>query len=125
MRIIVSAGGTGGHIYPALSIIYKIKEKHNSAEILYVGTTDRMEKDIVPKENIPYYGIKIRGFDRKFSFNNIKTIKYFISGIFEMKKLMKEFKPDIVIGVGGYVTYPVIKAASSLGIKTFIHNIIP
>lgn len=122
MRIIISAGGTGGHIYPALSIIKKVKEKDESAEILYVGTTDRMEKDIVPKENIPYYGIKIRGFDRKFSFNNFRTIKYFISGIKEMKKLMKEFKPDIVIGVGGYVTGPVIYAASKLGIKTLIHE---
>ena len=122
MRIIVSAGGTGGHIYPALSIIKKIKEKDNTAEILYVGTTDRMEKDIVPKENIPYYAIKIRGFDRKFSFNNFRTIKYFVSGIKEMKKLMIEFKPDIVIGVGGYVTGPVIYAASKLGIKTLIHE---
>ena len=122
MRIIISAGGTGGHIYPALSIIKKIKEKDKNAEILYVGTTDRMEKDIVPKENIPYYGIKIRGFDRKFSFDNFRTIKYFISGIKEMKKLMKEFKPDIVIGVGGYVTGPVIYAASKLGIKTLIHE---
>lgn len=122
MRVIVSAGGTGGHIYPALSIIKKIKEKDKSAEILYVGTTDRMEKDIVPKENIPYYGIKIRGFDRKFSFHNFRTIKYFISGIKKMKKLMKEFKPDIVIGVGGYVTGPVIYAASKLGIKTLIHE---
>lgn len=122
MRVIISAGGTGGHIYPALSIIKKIKEKDNTAEILYVGTTDRMEKDIVPKENIPYYAIKIRGFDRKFSFNNFRTIKYFISGIKEMKKLMKEFKPDIVIGVGGYVTAPVIYAASKLGIKTLIHE---
>mgnify|MGYP003430004347 FL=1 len=92
MKIIVSAGGTGGHIYPALSIIKKIKEKDTLAEILYVGTTDRMEKDIVPKENIPYYGIKIRGFDRKFSFDNFRTIKYFISGIKEMKKLMKELE---------------------------------
>lgn len=122
MRIIISAGGTGGHIYPALSIIKKIKEKDKNAEILYVGTTDRMEKDIVPKENIPYYGIKIRGFDRKFSFDNFRTIKYFISGIKEMKKLMKEFKPDIVIGVGGYVTGPVIYTASKLGIKTLIHE---
>lgn len=122
MRVIVSAGGTGGHIYPALSIIKKIKEKDNTAEILYIGTTDRMEKDIVPKENIPYYGIKIRGFDRKFSFNNFRTIKYFISSIKEIKKLMKEFKPDIVIGVGGYVTGPVIYTASKLGIKTLIHE---
>ncbi len=122
MRIIVSAGGTGGHIYPALSIINKIKEEDKDAEILYVGTKDRMEKDIIPKHNIPYYGIQIRGFDRKLSLKNINTIKYFISAIFKMKKKIKEFKPDVVIGVGGYVTAPVIYAASKLGIKTIIHE---
>ena len=122
MRVIVSAGGTGGHIYPALSIINKIKEKDKNAEILYVGTTDRMEKDIIPKYNIPYYAIKIRGFDRKLSVDNLRTIKYFICAIKEMKKLIKEFKPDIVIGVGGYVTAPVVYAASKLKVKTIIHE---
>ena len=122
MRVIISAGGTGGHIYPALSIVNKIKEKDKDAEILYVGTKDRMEKDIVPTYNINYYGIKIRGFDRKISINNFKTIKYFIDAVREMKKLMKEFKPDIVIGVGGYVTAPVIYAAHKLKIKTIIHE---
>jgi len=122
MRVIVSAGGTGGHIYPALSIINKIKEKDKNAEILYIGTTDRMEKDIIPKHNIPYYAIKVRGFDRKLSFNNFRTIKYFITGVKEVKKIMREFKPDIVIGVGGYVTAPVIYAASKLKIKTLIHE---
>ncbi len=99
MRIIISAGGTGGHIYPALSIVNKIKDKDKNAEILYVGTTDRMEKDIVPKYNIEYYAIKIRGIDRKLSLDNIRTVKYFVSAVKEMKKLMKKFKPDIVIGV--------------------------
>ena len=87
MRVIISAGGTGGHIYPALSIINKIKENDKNAEILYVGTTDRMEKDIIPKHDISYYGIKVRGFDRKLSLDNIRTIKYFISAFYEMKKL--------------------------------------
>lgn len=122
MRVIVSAGGTGGHIYPALSIINKIKEKDKDAKIIYVGTTDRMEKDIIPKHDIPYYGIKIRGIDRKISLDNLKTVTYFISGVKKMKKLMKEFKPDIVIGVGGYVTAPVIYAAHKLKIKTLIHE---
>lgn len=122
MRVIISAGGTGGHIYPALSIIKKIKENDKSADILYVGTTDRMEKDIIPKYNIKYHAIKIRGIDRKLSLDNIRTVKYFISAVREMKKLMKEFKPDIVIGVGGYVTAPVIFAAHKLKIKTIIHE---
>ena len=122
MRVIISAGGTGGHIYPALSIVNKIREKDKNSEILYVGTKDRMEKDIVPTHNINYYGIKVRGFDRKISINNFKTVKYFIDAVREMKKLMKEFKPDIVIGVGGYVTAPVIYAAHKLKIKTIIHE---
>lgn len=122
MRVIISAGGTGGHIYPALSIINKIKEKDKNAEILYVGTTDRMEKDIIPKYNIPYFGIKIRGLDRKLTINNIKNIKYFIKAVKIMKNKIKDFKPDIVIGVGGYVTFPVIYAAKKCHIKTLIHE---
>lgn len=122
MRVIISAGGTGGHIYPALSIINKLKKIDKNTEILYIGTTDRMEKDIIPKENIPYYGIKIRGFDRKLSFNNIKTIYYLLSSLNKVKKKIKEFKPDIVIGVGGYVTAPVIYTAHKMGIKTIIHE---
>ena len=122
MRVIISAGGTGGHIYPALSIVNKIKEKDKNADILYIGTTNRMEKDIVPKYNIKYHAIKIRGLDRKLSLDNIRTVKYFITAVKEVKKLMKEFKPDIVIGVGGYVTAPVIYAAHKLKIKTIIHE---
>lgn len=122
MRVIISAGGTGGHIYPALSIVNKIREKDENAEILYIGTTDRMEKDIIPNHNIPYYGIKVRGVNRSNIFDNIKTFKYFISSYRDVKKKIKEFKPDIVIGVGGYVTAPVIYAASKLKIKTLIHE---
>jgi len=122
VRVIISAGGTGGHIYPALSIINKIKEKDKDAKILYVGTTDRMEKDIVPKYNIDYFGIKVRGFDRKLSLSNFRTLKYFISSVKIMKKKIKEFKPDVVIGVGGYVTAPVIYAAKKMHIKTIIHE---
>ena len=122
MRVIITAGGTGGHIYPALSIIDKIKEKDKSASILYIGTTDRMEKDIVPNKGIDYFGIKIRGIDRKFSLKNFKTMYYFIKSVKQVKKKIREFKPDIVIGVGGYVTGPVIYAAHKLHIKTIIHE---
>lgn len=122
MRVIISAGGTGGHIYPALSIINKIKKMDKDAEILYIGTTDRMEKDIIPQYNIDYYGIKIRGFDRKLSLANLKTIKYFIDAVRDIKKIIREYNPDIVIGVGGYVTAPVIYAAKKCKIKTIIHE---
>lgn len=122
MRVIISAGGTGGHIYPALAIINKIKEREPKSEFLYIGTHNRMEKDIVPKYNIPFKSIEIYGFNRKNLFKNFKTVKCLIKCKKECKKIIKDFKPDVVIGVGGYVTYPVIMSAHSLGIKTFIHE---
>ena len=122
MRVIISAGGTGGHIYPALAIINKIKDKEPDSEFLYIGTHDRMEKDIVPQYNIPFEQIEIYGFNRKKIFKNIKTIECLIKANKKCKKIIKDFNPDIVIGVGGYVTVPVIKMANKLGYKTFIHE---
>ena len=122
MRVIISAGGTGGHIYPALAILKKIKENEPNSEFLYIGTHNRMEKDIIPKHNIPFKSIEIYGFNRKKLLKNVKTIKTFLKSYKECKKIIKEFKPDVVIGVGGYVTGPVLYAASKLKIKTFIHE---
>lgn len=122
MRIVVSAGGTGGHIYPALAIIQKIKEKEPDSEFLYIGTHNRMEKDIIPKYNIPFETIEVYGINRKNILKNVKTLKYFLSAKKKCKKLLKEFKPDAVIGVGGYVTGPVITCAHKLGYRTFIHE---
>lgn len=122
MRVVISAGGTGGHIYPALAIINKIKEKEPNSEFLYIGTHNRMEKDIVPKYGIPFKTVEIYGFNRKQIFKNFKTIKCLLTAKSKCKKMIKEFNPDIVIGVGGYVTVPVIMAAHSLKIKTFIHE---
>ena len=122
LRIIISGGGTGGHIYPALSIINKIKQRDKNAEILYVGTTNRMEKDIIPKYNIPYYAIKVTGLERKLSINNLKTLKNFIFAVIKMKKKIKEFKPDIVIGTGGYICGATISSAHNLKIPTLLHE---
>lgn len=122
MRAVISAGGTGGHIYPALAIINKIKEMEPDSEFLYIGTHNRMEKDIVPNKGIPFESIEIYGINRKNLFKNFKTLKCFIESQKKVKKLLKEFKPDVVIGVGGYVTGPVIKIAHKLGYKTFIHE---
>lgn len=122
MKVIISAGGTGGHIYPALAIINKIKEKEPNSEFLYIGTHNRMEKDIVPKYDIPFIGIEMYGFNRKNILKNIKTIKCLFNSKRKLKKIIKDFNPDIVIGVGGYITYPVITTAHKLGYKTFIHE---
>ncbi len=122
MKVIISAGGTGGHIYPALAIINKIKEKEKDSEFLYVGTHNRMEKDLIPKLNIKYIPLEIIGFNRKKLLSNFKTIKLFLKARKKSKQIIKEFKPDVVIGCGGYVTAPLISEASALGIPTFIHE---
>lgn len=122
MRVIVSAGGTGGHIFPALAIINKIKELDKDSEILYIGTTDRMESKIIPEKGIKYVGVEMMGLNRKNPFKNIKVASCLNKAYKKCKKTIKEFKPDLVLGIGGYITFPVIKAANSLGIKTFIHE---
>lgn len=121
MRIVVTAGGTMGHINPALAIIDEFKKEEKDLEVLYIGTHNRMEKDVIPKKGIPYESIEIYGFTKNI-INDLKDIVLIYKGIKRCKEILKEFKPDVVIGVGGYVTYPVIKAAHDLHIKTFIHE---
>ena len=122
LKVIISAGGTCGHIYPALAIAKKIKEKDKASEILYIGTSNRMEKDIVPKEGFKFIGINVEGLRRKLSFKNVKSILLFINAISRCKRIIKKFNPDVVIGVGGYVSAPVIYAAHKLGVKCCIHE---
>ena len=121
MKIIVSAGGTMGHINPALAIIEEFKKHEKDLEVLYIGTHNRMEKDIIPQKGIRYEAIEIYGFtkDIKRDIQNVGCIRRAIK---RCEEIMKEFKPDVVIGVGGYVTYPVLKVAHKLHIKTFIHE---
>lgn len=122
MRVIISAGGTGGHIYPALAILNKIKERDPQAEFLYIGTHNRMEKDLIPELGIKYLPLEVTGFNRKKIFNNFKTLSLYLKAKNRCKKIIKEFEPDVVIGCGGYVTAPVIKAAFKMKIPTFIHE---
>jgi len=121
MKIIVSAGGTMGHINPALAIIDEFKKQEKDLEVLYIGTHNRMEKDIIPARQIPYEEIEIYGFSKNIG-QDLKNIKCIYEATKKCIKIMQEFKPDVVIGVGGYVTYPVLKAAHKLKIKTFIHE---
>jgi len=120
MRVIISAGGTGGHIYPAVSIINKIKKEDPKSEFLYIGTSNRMESKIIPEMNIPYVGVNIIGLKKDLSI--FKSLYLFIKAIKKCKVEIKKFNPDIVIGVGGYITAPVIYSAKKLGYKTFIHE---
>lgn len=122
MKVIVSAGGTGGHIYPALAIINKLKEIDKNLEVLYIGTHNRMEKDMIPEKGIPFESLEIYGLYRKKIYKNVKTLTCFYKSYRKCLKIMKQMKPDLVIGVGGYVTAPVILAAHKLHIKTMIHE---
>lgn len=122
MRAVVVAGGTGGHIYPALAIINKIKEREPDSEILYFGTTDRMEKDIIPSKGIPYIGLEMSGLNRKNPFGNIKVLKKFFKAVKQAQVELQKFKPDVVIGVGGYITAPVLYAAHKLKLPVVIHE---
>lgn len=122
MKIIVSAGGTGGHIYPALAIIEKFKEHEKNLEVLYIGTHNRMEAELIPKRGIKYESLEIYGFSKSNICLDIKNVFLIKKAYQKCLRIMREFKPDLVLGIGGYVTYPVIKAASKLGIKTFIHE---
>ncbi|NEU29462.1 undecaprenyldiphospho-muramoylpentapeptide beta-N-acetylglucosaminyltransferase [bacterium LRH843] len=122
MRVVVSGGGTGGHIYPALSLIKEIKNQNKNAEILYIGTERGLESDIIPREGIPFETIHISGFKRKMSLDNVKTVLNFIKATARARKLIRAFKPDVVIGTGGYVCGPVVFAAAKLKIPTVVHE---
>ena len=122
MKVIVVAGGTGGHIYPAIAIINKIKEKEKKVEFLYIGTSDRMEKDIIPNLGIKFVGIDMEGLNRKNIFSNVRVIKKFNKAVSKAKEIIKDFKPDVVIGAGGYITAPVLYAAHKLKVPTLIHE---
>lgn len=127
MKIIVSGGGTGGHIYPALTLIRTIQKKMKDVEVLYVGTKRGLEADIIPKEGLPFATVDIRGFERRLSLRNLKTLCKAFYGVHQAHRIVQDFKPDIVIGTGGYVCGPVLLAASLQHIPTLIQeqNVIP
>ena len=127
MKIIVSGGGTGGHIYPALTLIRTIQSQVENLEILYVGTKIGLEADIIPKEGLPFQTVDIRGLERKLSLKMIKTAGKAIHGVWQARRIVKQFKPDLVIGTGGFVCGPILLAASLMGIPTLIQeqNVIP
>ncbi len=125
-KILIAAGGTGGHINPALGTAGYIKEQHPSAEIAFVGTADKMEAKLVPQAGYELKTIEISGFWRSFSpdaiKHNIGTVKKLLKSSSQIKKIIKDFKPDLVIGYGGYVSGPVLRIAAKMGIPTAIHE---
>lgn len=122
MRVIVSGGGTGGHIYPALALISHLREQGLLDDILYVGTQRGLESRIVPAHHIAFKTLELQGFKRSLSLDNLKTITLFLKSIHQAKKIVTEFKPDIVIGTGGYVSAAIVYAAHKLHVPTMIHE---
>src|SRR5699024_8806784 len=126
MRVLLTGGGTGGHIYPALAVARRLQETDPDVKLLYVGTKRGLESTIVPKEGIPFKTIEIEGFKRSINFEglkyNLRSVSLFLKSIGEAKKIIREFKPDVVLGTGGYVSAPICYAASKEGIATVVHE---
>lgn len=122
MRVIMSCAGTGGHIYPAIAIADKIKAENPDAEIIFIGTKRGMENTLVPKAGYEVKGIDSSGFDRKNLLKNFKTVADIVRGSAQAKRIIRDFKPDMAIGTGGYVTGVVIKNAAKMGVPCYIHE---
>lgn len=122
MKVLLSGGGTGGHVYPAIAIANRIKEDYPDAEILFVGTAKGIESEIVPKYGYNIETVTVQGFKRKIDLDNVKRVFKLFKGLEQSRKVIKRFKPDIVIGTGGYVSGPVLFNASMSKIPTVIHE---
>ena len=122
IRLIISGGGTGGHIFPAISIANAIKELHPSAEILFVGAEGRMEMQRVPDAGYKIIGLPVAGFDRKRLWKNFAVLVKLVRSQWKARCIIKEFHPQVVVGVGGYASGPTLKMAGMMGIPTLIQE---
>lgn len=122
MKVIIAAAQTGGHINPGIAIANKIKKENKNARIMFIGTTRGLENDLVPRAGYELRTIEAHGINRKISISNIKNMFKTLKGLNEAKKIVKEFKPDIVIGTGGFICGPVLMAAKKYKIPTMVHE---
>ena len=121
-RFIIAGGGTGGHIFPAIAIANALKQQQPNSEILFIGANGKMEMEKVPQAGYTIVGLDIAGFNRSSLIKNISLPYKLIKSYFHVRKIMNQFKPDAVIGVGGYSSFPVLRFAQSKGIPSFIHE---
>ena len=121
-RIIVSGGGTGGHIFPAISIANAVKELRPDADILFVGAEGRMEMQRVPDAGYPIVGLPVAGFDRKHLWRNVAVVIKLLRSQWKARRLIKDFRPQVAVGVGGYASGPTLKMAGMMGIPTLIQE---
>lgn len=122
MRYLISGGGTGGHIFPAISIANALRERQPDCEILFVGAEGRMEMKRVPDAGYEIVGLKVQGFDRKNMFKNIKVVFNLIMSMLKVRKVIRKFKPDVAIGVGGYASGAALKVAEHMGIPVVLQE---
>ncbi len=122
LKIIVAGGGTGGHIFPAVAIANALKKIHPAVDILFIGAKGKMEMEKIPEAGFPIVGIDIAGYNRSSLIKNITLPYKLVQSYFQVTKILKTFKPDAVIGVGGYSTFPVLRLAQTKKIPTFIHE---
>ena len=122
MNVIIAAAGTGGHINPGIAIANKIKEMDTNSKIIFIGTNRGLENDLVPRAGYELKTINAYGIERKLTAENLKRLYCTLKSIKETKKIIREFKADVVIGTGGYICIPVIMAANKLNIPTFLHE---
>jgi UDP-N-acetylglucosamine--N-acetylmuramyl-(pentapeptide) pyrophosphoryl-undecaprenol N-acetylglucosamine transferase len=126
MKIIISGGGTGGHIFPAIAIADAIKAKDSSAQILFVGAEGKMEMERVPKAGYDIVGLPVAGFQRSLTFENIKRNLIFpfklLKSLMKARRIIKDFQPDVVVGVGGYASGPILKVAMAQGVKGLVQE---
>jgi UDP-N-acetylglucosamine--N-acetylmuramyl-(pentapeptide) pyrophosphoryl-undecaprenol N-acetylglucosamine transferase len=127
VRIIITGGGTGGHIYPALAIAKGLQKKIPGVNILYVGTKKGLEADIVPKTGLPFRTVDVAGLSRPLTHRTLVSLFKAIKGSWEGFKIIGSFKPHVVVGTGGYVCGPLVMAAATRGVATLIHeqNVFP
>lgn len=121
-KAIISGGGTGGHIFPAVAIAKALQRKYPDCEILFVGANGRMEMKKIPESGFNIVGLDIEGLDRKKVWRNFNVILKYLKAIVSARDIIREFKPDVCVGVGGYVSAPTLKAAQSLGVPTLIQE---
>lgn len=122
LKFILSGGGTGGHIYPAIAIANELKLRYPDCDILFVGAQDKMEMQKVPQAGYPIEGLWISGIQRKLTLQNLLFPVKLLSSVFKSRRIIKAFKPDVVIGTGGFASGPLLKAAAVMGVPTLIQE---
>lgn len=122
MKFIISGGGTGGHIYPALAILDEIKYRDPNADFLYIGRKEGLEKELAERQGYNYDSVRIKGLPRSISIKSISTMTELLKGMWDSYRIIKRFKPDMVIATGGYVSFPITFMAQIMGVKTLVQE---